>query len=290
MRVKESVQMRPEFLADSSGEVWDGRLVVAQMTGPETGSEYEFGSEPMPLPFDSSVPYPPIKRSKGTVYGLTQHEYAGSDGELSSGFMEVVEVHGSTDETRAVIRSWQFSHDNGIPVFGASWICGFTDVDAARAVWSYGPRFFLSDMEKQIQEAAKGEPTLPERVTGFRNMGMLTPRFYQKAGEMGITLGDIFIKPDDFTSSEILGDKLEPGRVYRLPTTEWHSVRPIGYHAKTLVSANDTKWRSDAFGGYKEAVVVQWLDGTMQVFDPVKEETIPQPLKATQVRPRLKKR
>src|SRR5690606_35289341 len=143
MSVQKNVEAEPYHFTPGQGEIWDARVVLPNLTPMAPAEEFQFASEPIPI--ETMKEHHDLRRCTGFVNGLTQLEFAGHDGEESSGFVELVHVAQPAGESQAIMRALCFYHDTQLPVNDCSWMLEFNDVDVAKAFWNHsGPYFPLA--------------------------------------------------------------------------------------------------------------------------------------------------
>ncbi|MCA9333988.1 hypothetical protein KC963_02990 [Candidatus Saccharibacteria bacterium] len=272
MSVPKSVEPEPYYMSPGRGEVWDARFVLTNLAPVIPKPEYIFPSEPVQL-FD--MPQAAEKRGEGFTNGLTPISYAGCDGEISSGFIEMLRVESPDSDTVAAIHSWQFYHESGLPVGDSSWMCEFNDESVARALWAQkrGMPFSMEDAQSRLNKFVREFPDAADGIIGFSKLGLLRPWFKQRSNKSDVRVGNHLFGGPEFRQAD---PSLQTGRVYHLPERPWYSNRISSYTAKTCLGSLLVKEQSDFMGPRVERVAVQWDDGSITRYGEADE--LPAPL------------
>lgn len=277
MSVPKSVEAQPHYLYPGGGEVWDARVILPNLSIPAPTKEFKFGSDPLQL-FETDWLAKP-HRGEGFVNGLTQVGHAGRDGETHSGFIELVDVVTPQYDRSAIIRSYQFDHETGIPT--DSWMLEFDDVDIAKSFWNSTQHYFHRDQVAEVlKEFIYDNQDAEDKIRGFTELGLLTPWYLQQANTPSFRLGSFAINRGDLTQDDT---ELDPGRVYRIAINPWFTTQVSKYLAKTCLGSKIVKEsKSGLSWGVEPVTYIQWDDGSMTRY--TEKDSLPEPLKTSGIK------
>jgi hypothetical protein len=221
---------------------------------------------------------------------VNQHDnvnYLGSDGDDYSGYIALDLVHTPEGRELAVVRSWQFNHDTGLPPTHHSWSAEFDDPEVAEDFWDdhWRPRFDGLDFVESAKQYLDDHPDTLRRSIRIQELGLLYPWHSQRFGE------HVLLEKFSTAGTELVrvptghqpDDNFNVGQVYKVPENPYASRESYGL--KTCLAAFIVKAKTGRFDRFdKERTMIQWSDGNLTRYSrPIDEGHGPKPLASAEL-------
>ena len=219
----------------------------------------------------------------------------GSDGEMASGGIQLLDITSKEGNKLTVLRSYQFNHDSQLPIFNHSWYAEFDNPESAREFWeAWKPKSFdIQGFIDSIRDYAKAHPgVLSNDNTRLYGLGLLLPWYEKREGDHDLldkfatVGGNVVALPDKYQPAE----GLVVGQVYKVPQTGFWTYKVHEWIAKTCLASLVLPGEP---AGYFRSVpmpaktIVQWSDGTLESFDQNERAPQPTPLRPKEIKSEL---